>query len=235
MTDKNTEIDQNIELYFFDPNQEKDNYIDFYKEIKTDRCNKEKGYRYSPLFLLMKDIRYCFGARKQFNPIRKNGLDPANFAGVILTHLAFNNLVKKFYSGNYVQFAKRYMGIANSEDLDALNDLRNALVHNNYSLSVYNKKKEEKIYFSLGLGDGFREVIKKDDNWKTDYKSSRYRVNPRKLMSAFEHGCREYKNYLLDHNNSKARQRFSEAFDTDQWTFIHDLSVVNANNETNSK
>ena len=92
----------------------------FMKDIQKDRYTKEKGYRYSSLFYLMKDIRYCFGARKQFNSIRGRQFDPANFAGVILVHVVFKNFVKRFFNGDFPNFAKKYMDIKNNEDVKDL-------------------------------------------------------------------------------------------------------------------
>lgn len=174
------DVDQNIELYFYDPNKEKDDFINDYKRIKKDRYRREKGYRYSPLFIILKDIRFCLGARKQFNYIPKEKKDPANFAGVILIHTAFNNLVKKFYSGNYLGFAKQFMGIAKHEEIKALDCLRNALVHNNYSLSYY--VKDKKYYFFLGIG---LENLIERVNLNTSYSSVGYKIDVRKLMGSF--------------------------------------------------
>lgn len=215
---ENEEIDLNIELYFFDPNKEKDDFLDQYKKDKDDRHKREKGYRYSPLFIIQKDIRYCLGARKVFHKyIPDSELDPANFAAVILIHSAFNNLVRRFYSGDYPRFAKNFMDIDNPEYLNALNMLRNALMHNNYGLS-YNAN-DIKYYFLLGIG--LNQLIEKV-KFNTSYPSQGYSVDIRKLSSAFERGAQKFKEKLLDRNQGRLRQNFISHFDVDNWMFIHD-------------
>lgn len=211
------ELDQNINLYFFDPNNEKDDFILEYKKIKTDRYQREKGYRYSPLFIIQKDIRFCLGARKQFNCIPREQLDPANFAGVILIHTAFGNLVRKFYAGDYPRFAKKFMGIQDNEHVKALDYLRNGLIHNNYSLSL--NVKELKYYFFLGIG--LNDLIK-EVKLDTDYPSKAFAIDVRKLSSAFEKGAKEYKDFLLNRDNKKAREKFKNNFDVDNWLYIRE-------------
>lgn len=209
------ELDQNINLYFFDPNKEKDDFILEYKKIKSERYSREKGYRYSPLFIIQKDIRFCLGARKQFNCIPKGEFDPANFAGVILIHTAFGNLVRKFYAGDYPRFAKNFMGIHDDAHVKALDYLRNGLVHNNYSLSFY--VEGMKYYFLLGIG--LNDIIK-EVTISTNYPSKAFAVDVRKLSSAFERGSNSYKDFLLDRKNTKARIRFKDNFDVDNWLYV---------------
>lgn len=213
------EIDINVELYFFNPNKCKDDFIDFYKSCKFGRYQKEKGYRYSPLFLIQKDIRFCFGIGKQFNYIPRIELDPANFAGVILIHTAFNSLVKRFYSGDYPRFAKQFMDIDKPKEVKALDYLRHALVHNNYSLSWNNNG--IKFYFILGIG--LDKLIEKV-NIKTSYLSEFYQIDVRKLMTTFEQGVQKFKKYLLDRKNHPARKLFIKNFDVDTWIFINNLN-----------
>lgn len=213
---RNGNLDQLIELFFFDPTRSRDDYIEFYKNICSDRFTREKGYRYSLLFLVLKDIRYCFGIGKEFNPVRDE-LNPANFAGVILLDLAFRNLVKRVFSGDFSVFARDYMGIKQSSDLGALRILRNALEHSFYSLYYYENSK--KIYFSLGY---YPEIIKKDKMWKRPYPSEMYLVNPWKLYTAFIKGLRKFKDDLLNYKNAKMRSRFKKNTDIDNWVFIRE-------------
>jgi hypothetical protein len=212
---KQEEIDENIELYFYNPSKTKDDFINDYKKIKIERYKRESGYRYSPLFFILKDIRFCFGARKQFNYIPKKEIDPANFAGVILIYTAFNNLVKEFYGGNYPGFAKNFMNITSPMEVKALNYLRNALIHKNYGLYCYIGDK--KYYFFLGVGlDKLIEEVKMN----TSYSSVGYKIDVRKLMNSFEKGVEKYKEYLLNHNNKKARKKFCEIFNVTNWIYI---------------
>lgn len=213
-------IDKNIELFFFDPSKERDEFINFYKSLNPDRVKREGGrYRYSPLFLVFKDARYCFAVGKEFNDCREK-LHEANFAGIILINIGFNNMVKKIFSGQLEKFADQYMDIHNSDDLHGLRLLRNSLEHSFYSLYTYEirenngKKEKVKVYFSLGFYDF---IIRKDADWKRDYPSEMFMVNPRKLFTQFESGCKKFKNDLLDHSNTKLRDQFIKFYDVDQW------------------
>jgi len=213
-------IDKNIELFFFDPSKERDEFIDFYKSLNPDRVKKEGNrYRYSPLFLVSKDARHCFEVGKEFNNCREN-LHEANFAGIILINIGFNNMVKKIFSGQLEKFADQYMDIHNSDELHGLRLLRNSLEHSFYCLYTYEirenngKKEKVKVYFSLGFYDF---IIKKATDWKRDYPSEMFMVNPRRLFTQFESGYKKFKNDLLDHSNTKMRNQFTKFYDVDQW------------------
>ena len=216
MTTMNKEvIDKNIELYFYNPNKEKDEFIDDYKKLEKERYRKEKSYRYSPMFYILKDIRYCLGSRKQLNYIPKKEKDPASFAGIILIRIAFINLVKKFYNGDYPGFAKRFMGISDAGEIRALGFLRDGLEHNNYTLSFHVNGKK---YFFL-VGNGLTKLIEKV-SLKGQPSAIGYRIDITRLRASFEMGVVKFKEYLLDHNNVKARKRFCKKFDVDNWIFI---------------
>lgn len=213
----NAEIDQNIELLFFDPYKSRDEYIEYYKSCHLERFTRENGrYRYSPLFLLLKDTHYCYGIGKEFNPVRGD-LHFPEFAGIILVRIAFTNTIKRFYYGGLNKFASQFMSIHDPEELDALELLRNAIEHSYYSLHTYVGKGEtrKKIYFSLS--HEFADIIKKVDNWKTSYPSEMYNVNPRLLFTSFENGLLKLKAILLDHTQAKLRLNFHKSLDIDQW------------------
>lgn len=210
-------LQEKIELFFFDPVKSREEYIEFYKKVNPDRIAKESGrYRYSPLYLLLKDIRYCYGIGLEFNPIREH-LNTAEFAGIVLLRIAFNNTVKRIYSGRFAHFAKKYMGIADPESVDAINLLRNALEHSYYSLSIIRKKDKVKIYFSLGYYDW---IIKKAENWKRPYASEMYMVNPKRLFTSFEKGVRKLKNDISDPRNEKLRNNFQSKLSLDEWVIM---------------
>jgi len=221
MNNKQELIDKNIELFFFDPSRERDEFIEFYKSLNPDRVKKEGNrYRYSPLFLVLKDARYCFAVGKEFNECREK-LHEANFAGIILINIGFTNMVKKIFSGQLEKFAEQYMDIHDSVELNGLRLLRNSLEHSFYGLFTYENRKNKdgedekvKVYFSLGF---YNFIIKKDPDWKRDYPSEMFMINPRKLFTQFESGCKKFKNDLLDHSNTKLRSQFTKYYDVDQW------------------
>lgn len=213
-------LDKNIELFFFDPSKERDEFIDFYKSVNPDRVKKEGNrYRYSPLFLVSKDARHCFEVGKEFNNCREK-LHEANFAGIILINIGFNNIVKKIFSGRFEKFADQYMDIHSSEELHGLRLLRNSLEHSFYGLHTYEvreidgSKVKVKVYFSL---DFYDFIVRKATDWKRDYPSEMFMVNPRKLFTQFESGCKKFKNDLLNHSNTKLRNQFIKFYDVDQW------------------
>lgn len=214
-------FDKNIELFFFDPSKERDEFIEFYKSLNPDRVKEEGNrYRYSPLFLVSKDARHCFEVGKEFNDCRDK-LHEANFAGIILINIGFNNMVKKIFSGQFEKFADQYMDIHSHKELYGLRLLRNSLEHSFYSLYTYEirknkdgKEEKVKVYFSL---DFYNFIIKKDPDWKRDYPSEMFMVNPRRLFTQFESGCQKFKNDLLDHSNIKLRNQFARFYDVDQW------------------
>lgn len=206
--------DEKIDLLFFDPYKTRDEYINYYKLVASQRYIEEKGrYRYSPIFLLLKDIHFCYGIGKEFNPVRDN-LNFPEFAGILLVRIAFTNTIKKFYYGQLEKFAEEFMGISDKEELQALGLLRNALEHSYYSLYL-RRKHSPKVYFTLGLS--FDHIIKKDSTWQRSYPSEMYTVNPRRLFSGFEKGLFKFKELLLDPCQQKLRKHFDENFDIDQW------------------
>ena len=209
-------LEEKIELFFFDPRKSREEYIEYYKQINPQRYIDEgERYRYSPLFLLLKDIRYCFGLGAEFNPIRSN-LATAEFAAVVLLRICFTNTVKRIYFGDLDKFAEEYMGITGEENLEGLGLLRNALEHSYYSLYTYKEKNgiKTKFYFSLG---SFDFVIKKNENWQRPYPSEMFFVNPKKLYSAFENGTRLLKAHLQDPVNTRHRENFEQNLSLDEW------------------
>lgn len=215
ITGKLREQINKIELYFFDSSKHRNEYIDKYKIYFPDRYSKEGAYRYSPLFLICKDIRYCFAVGKEFNTVRKE-IFPANFTGIILIDIAYHSLIEKFYQKDFNGFVKKYMGISEPKLLWALEKLRDALVHSNYSLFIRDREKKKKIYFSLGFG--YQEIIIQNNNWKTDYPSEMYNVNPRALFIAFEQAINSFKKDIL--KDSEKISNFDNNISIDEWTVV---------------
>jgi hypothetical protein len=210
-------IEEKIELVFFDPSRTRDEYIEFYKSLNPERVKKERGkYRYSPLFLCLKDIRYCYAVGKEFNSVRKI-IHPSEFAGIILIRICFKNTIDRLYFGNLNKFAATYMGITDHKHLEVLNLLRNSLEHSYYSLYTYREnpdKTKTKIYFSLGH---YNFLIKKQEDWKRPYKSEMYMINPRELFLRLQTGLNKFKNDLLDSKNTKLRENIMKSFSLDKW------------------
>jgi len=211
-------IEDKIELYFFHPARSKKDYRKIYKRFLRTKYTKEKVVRFSPLYILLRDTGYCFGIGEKLNSVR-NKIEPANFAGVILTAIAFNSLVKEIYYGKHYEFANKYMDISDQELVDALRYLRNGLEHSYYSLFFRLKisGREEKIYFDLG---NYPDVIKKNTRWRRLYSSRMYFVNPRKLLSTFEKGIELFKQDLLNPVNVGLRRNFEKRFTVKNWIFF---------------
>jgi len=220
---KGYNLDNLINLYFFDPKKDRNKYINFYKRSIKDRYKKEKGYRYSNIYLLRKDIKFCLGLNKSFSDCPKEIKNEITYFGaIILINTAIDLIVSKIFNGNYIRFTKKYLKIENDEYAKALRYLRNGLVHN-YSLYCYaennNKyfKKGEKVYFNL---DFYNELISKNLKWKRKYSSSMYNINPRILYSRFVNAIEFYKKELLDRKNNKLRLEFKDGVDIDNWILL---------------
>ncbi len=214
-------LDEKIELVFFDPSRSRDEYIEYYNKVNPERFEKEnRRYRYSPIFLILKDIRYCLAFGKEFNGFREK-LNPSNFAAIILIHICLTNTIKKLYFGDFDGFSKKYMGIEDKEEVAALNTLRNAIIHSNYSLYNYVEKnglgKKTKIYFSLGL---YPKIIEKNKNFRRGYPAELYLVNPNRLFTSLEKGLEEFKETLRDVKEQKLRRKLEKNFSLDEWVII---------------
>jgi hypothetical protein len=210
---KHSQIDTYIRLFFFDPSKSRDEYIESYKILLKERFDQENVYRYSPLFLLLKDIRYCFGIGKEFNLVRDQ-IRPPESAGIILIDVAFRNVVRKIYDGDFEDFGKTYMGITTVAQLEGFRHLRNALEHGFYGLQTYDKKTKSDIYFRLSYGSHFIEKYPSVDPSKVIFN-----VNPRKLLLAFMKGIGLFREDLLKPDCSK-RKNFSHFVNIDKWIFI---------------
>ena len=207
-------FEEKVELFFFDHVRDRDDYIDEYKRLNPGRVSREGGkYRYSPLFLIRKDIDYCFAFGRELNPCRNN-IHPAEFAGFVLINTCFTSLLKKYYYGNFLTFARDWMGIANQSELDALRYLRNGLMHNFYGLYFYDNNRGVKVYFSLGP---YPNIIRKSGSRTSPYPSETYEVNHRQLFIEFNRAIGSLKNKLLDPTETKLRSNFNSNFDLDTW------------------
>jgi hypothetical protein len=204
------ELDQYIELFFFDPSKNKDTYK---KSCMTMGCSNvfcEKGCLFSPLYLVLRDIRFCFGVGKEFNSIRDD-LEFPDRAGILLIDIAFRNLIKKIFKHDFDEFAQKYMELT-SDNLKGIRNLRNALEHNFYGLSFYDKDDRCHYYYSLSYNYKLIQEIRK----QPCEKFITYGVNPRKLYSSFENGIILFKQILLKHSNPD-RKYFRSSLDLKSW------------------
>lgn len=208
-------LDQYINLFFFDPSKDKDSYQVACLSTENELLYQNGRYRYSPLYRVLRDVRFCFGVGKEFNPIRDK-LEFPDFAGILLINLAFTNLVKKTYRGDFEEFAKNYMSIKSKKELEGLRNLRNALEHSFYGLAYYDKEQKTYYYYSVGYKYDLIEEIKFKNPPKHSRKCLVYRINPRKLYSSFVKGMNLFKQDLLKHNNPK-RKYFKNILDFDSW------------------
>jgi hypothetical protein len=207
-------LDQYIELFFFDPKKNKDAYKNSCLETgNTDVC-KKNGYLFSPLYLVLRDIRFCFGVGAEFNLIRDD-LEFPDRAGILLIDIAFRNLVKKIFKSDFDMFAEKYMEIT-SDKLKGIRNLRNALEHNFYGLSFYDKNDKFHYYYFLSYKYDLIQEINKQPNKM----SVAYGVNPRKLYTSFEKGISSFKQTLLDRTNPD-RKYFRSSLDLKSWIIIY--------------
>jgi len=214
------DLTNRVSMYFFSPLKSPNEYrIEYKLKYGESHIKKYGGLRFSPLYLLRKDVYFCLGS---YGLSRKNigqNTESALFAGILLINIAFTNLTNKLFDKNYTLFAKKYMGIEREEELKALRLLRNALEHNNYSLFYRYRDRDKKtlikIYFSINLR--FAKLIEKDVTWKTKYPSELYKINPRKLHMSLEKGISRLKIDILK-KGSFIYKKFIKNIRLKDWT-----------------
>lgn len=187
---------------------------------------ENNGYRYSPLFLCLKDIKHCLFMGEELSKCRQyidnKDRHSAFFAAIVLVDIALDNLIKVAFNSRD-KFIEKYMKIRDRELQFAIGKLRDAIVHSGYSLNCYHPlrpkkgRKQEKIYFCLGL---YNWLIRKDNQWKRNYPSRMFEVNPRMLYLRFKDGVQKLKNELLNNNNEELREYFKKNLDLDAWILI---------------
>lgn len=216
-------IDDKINLYFFNPLQSVEIYRELYISLCNERYQREQSrVRFAPLYLLRRDIRHCLNLGKEFNPVRAN-IGEAIFPAIILIRIAFTETVKKIlafegvcsYQERIIKFGRDYLDIKDENLLIALGYLRDSLEHSNYSL--YCTKNGIKYYFSLGY---FKDIILEKDDWNSDQPSKMFLVNPKKLYSNLIVAFRRLHHELKDKNNTYMRNHFDNAVQIEDWTLI---------------
>lgn len=222
-------IDEKINLYFFDPRRSSKEYKDYYKKVNPERYKKENGCRFSPLYFLFRDIRHCFLLGRGFNNTRKH-LNEATFASVILIKIGIDEVAKKILIKPDVKlkeekikiFVKDYMEIKQSLS-KPLYELRNAIEHSGYSLhtNVYKNIKGQKIktkyYYSLG---SYKWIVKEDKGFKFSYPAKMFLVNPYRLYGCFRRGMLKLELELRDKNNNHLRDNFLKNCSLKNWVII---------------
>lgn len=205
------QLDKFIELFFFDPALKTNDseYDKLYQKVCAKQFSDELSCRYSPLYLLLKDIRFCYGVGKQFNPIREN-LEPADYAGILLIDAGFN-MIEKICHAHPEGFGIKYMGFKNQEEQFAFRLLRNCFAHKNYGLK--NSHKGKPIFFNLSYN---HPLIEKHEIVNAGKSSILYLVNPRRLFSAFTEGVKKIKVDILEKGDPN-RPFFKSFLNVNNW------------------
>ncbi len=202
----NGEIDEAIKLYFFNPEEGDEKYIEYYKKVQNEKYKRDKNHLYSPLYLILKDINYCLRGSKN--------KDRADRASVVLVCIAIEIVVENVFfdhkKGEWRlgEFAERYMNL-NEEEAKAIRKLRNALSHNNYSTVYKDKSGRRELSFLITL-NYIKKVI-----FQSKKDPSRYLVDPDKLRDSFVNAIEKYRNYLLKRESRKARKKFIRKFNSE--------------------
>lgn len=212
-------IDKKINVFFFPSSKSHTEYGEYYKKVNPLRYGREGVVRYSPIYLLMRDIRHCFALGQEFNTW--DNREGAMFAGLVLLNIATTETARHAYGyGDVRRFTREYMKIGNLDLQNGLRYLRNSLEHSYYSLSyVINNSSvdggKEKIYFRLSLN--FDYPIARDTTWCSSYPSRMYNVNPRKVFSSYDDALKAFKNDLLNTKKRSLRVHFESHFSLDNW------------------
>jgi len=230
MSSHSKEFDQNIELAFFNPTQDRDAYIELYKKNRNDLFCKENGlYRYSPYYLLMQDIRFCYGISKQFSNNRAQFHFPF-FAGILLNDILLSSIVeattklpndnskkRKKITQEITKLMQDYNDITPTVTY-GLRLLRNALEHRNYKLSLY--KNGVKHYFGLYRGsfDLSGLLIKKINNSTArGYESRDWYINVNLYYLVTQNIYINIREKLLNKRCHKKRKIFFKNLNVKTW------------------
>jgi len=220
----NKEIDNKVKLYFFDLDKKTEDYIQFYQQTQSGLYAKCNTHLYSPLYLVLKDARYCFGGKVGNSLPSKLPPDAATFAGVLLIDIAFRIISDVFFDlddkdnkytaeEKIIEFAKKYMSI-DDKKAKLLRLLRNSLNHSDYSTNWESKDGDRIVEFTLTDHpvNGEIIIVKNLDNFKV-----KCLVNPLELILSFEKAIKIYENFLLDNKNTEARDNFYEKVNVKKW------------------
>lgn len=220
-------IDDKVKLYFFDLDRKVGDYIQFYQRTQSGLYAKYSTHLYSPLYLALKDARYCFGGEVGSKLPSRISSDAVTFAGVLLIDIAFRIVLSVFFDlrslrkknheyttkEKFIEFAERYMNIK-GEELKLLRCLRNSLNHYDYSTRWESNDGEKVIKFKLtDHPTGNKIILVKHLNPSV----TECLVNPLELASSFEIAAQSYKKFLLKKVNKEARDRFYDNVNVEKW------------------
>jgi len=204
------DLDKRIKLFFYNSRFSKKEYAEFYKRLAKDKYNKEKKIRYSPLFILRKDIEFLLKEIRGVTPL----------STIILLHILLEGIISRAYNPPGVkndrkwdEYMKKYV---HNVRLKPFKILRNALTHNFYYLfyTNRNKNKDEKIFFNIG---SYSKAIQKDRLWKRSYPSKRYLVDPKKLYIEIRKSLTLLNVDLMNKSNKDLRGQFSRKIRLKHW------------------
>lgn len=240
------ELQEKIDLYFFDP------WVDEKQYAKSYLAVERPPKAYSPLYLMRRQILLLTGKLFDF-PESLAGQIPY-FSAMLLAHIAVKNLTilssgKEFVKYNdYLHFYHKYLGL-NPLQYVALRLLRNGIEHNNFQLimrlkgdraPMYNEltsyfvgnliidkkrmalSKYFKITFSVIEGDSEYivsnpELVKFDDQGR--YIIAHFKIQPFMFLDAFEKGIKIIKQNISASPN--LQKHFDQSVNIGNWMRVY--------------
>jgi hypothetical protein len=213
-------IEEKVELFFYNPYQDRDTYIKRYKELNPEQVKLDGGgYRYSPVYLMQKDNHYCYAIGNEFNSCRNN-LHPAIFSGFILSSTCLVTVVSRLFGKSekaMSNFANTYLKVDASHVIP-LKELRNAFLHNFYSLST--KHRGTNTEFRYVLGEHFQEVISEQASKEANVRI--FLINPQQFSLFVENALSRLKDDLYNPKRHLLRDNFEKSFNLGSWVLIRE-------------
>lgn len=202
------ELDNSIKLFFWDPRDGCDNYrIEYPKYNHKQFLKDNRIVRYPRLLLIRRDLYFTL-----WKPLNQTQLLPdqpydgiPHFASILLIRSACELLIRGLFSRNfdspkdkdYNDFFRKYFNL-NQDESKALKFLRDSIVHDGYSLSVYKNENSANIKYYFDITQNGSNPIYQNNNWDPGYNSIKYIVNPWILHDRFENALIKIKGELLE-------------------------------------
>ena len=229
---KKDRTDRLVKLLFFDPRESRDGYIALYKNFEWERFSKEGGYRYSPIFLLAQDARFCAGLDSSFGK-NKRAFHFPFFASVILVELIFsvlgehllvlpqsNDGRRKKINNFRLKLLRKYEPTLKPLQVEALRDLRNSLEHSNYSLRYKHPKATLAHHFSLSASGSTKLItLQKSVRGKAKY----WQVDVVRYVILITDIINDLDEDLLDQKQLVTRNRLLRKTEVDSWVMVKDV------------
>lgn len=207
------QVKNKIEEFFFDLRKNTASYRDSYKSNHPD-----EPIRFSPLYLICRDIHYCFGKNPELGILINTGSDfgPAKFAGVILLSSAIHMLssIMVVREDKIGEFSKKYLKLS-KKDGNRLELLRNSIVHINYSIA-FKRRGKPSVLFTLS--EIQESLIFKGENIHGF--AEHYIINPVIFKKRFLNTLAPFKKDLME--DVALRESFDRKVNNKEW-----LSILN--------